>query len=554
MMRVLSPVLIGLMLLSVHTEKTMKLTLEKNFLNIPVKAGADKGWLSLTVDGKAVKTFEVEIAPGKPDFWANVDIRAYKGKEAVLRMDQLPEDSEALEGTTQSDEAKSLEGAYQESLRPQFHFSPRRGWTNDPNGLVYYKGEYHLFFQHNPFGTGWGNMTWGHAVSRNLVHWQELPPAIEPDNLGAIFSGSAVVDTDNTAGFQKGAEKPIVAIYTAAGGSSPESEGQPFTQCLAYSTDRGRTWSKYEGNPVLKHIVGANRDPKVAWHAPTRRWVMALFLDGHEYGFFASPDLKEWDHLHNIAVPGCGECPDFFETPVDGESDNRKWVWTAANGMYLVGSFDGQKFVSETPLQQADYGANYYAVQSYSDMPPSDGRRIQIAWMNGGSYPGMPFNQQMSFPCELTLRAAPDGLRLFRWPVKEIRRLYRKTHRWKNIPLNPDEPFLPGLSGSLFDIRAEFEAGDAAGFGFRIGGASVLYRVQEKTLSCLSRSAPLEPEKGRIRLRLLVDRASLELFGNGGRVSMTSCFLPGEGGLEMIASGGPAKVVSLEISEMHSAW
>ncbi len=167
---------------------------------------------------------------------------------------------------------------YHEALRPQFHFTPARNWMNDPNGLVYYRGEYHLFFQHNPFGRQWGNMTWGHAVSPDLVHWRQLPNAIEPDRLGTIYSGSAVVDRDNTTGFQQGREKPLVAIYTAAGGSSPQSQGQPYTQCLAYSTDRGRTWTKYAGNPVLPHVIGENRDPKVIWYPPERNRVRIRVL------------------------------------------------------------------------------------------------------------------------------------------------------------------------------------------------------------------------------------------------------------------------------------
>src|SRR5262249_50736286 len=162
-----------------------------------------------------------------------------------------------------------------------------------------------------------------------------------------------------------------------------------------------------EQNPVLKHIAAENRDPKVVWHAPSRRWIMALYLDKEDFALFASPDLKEWTRLQDITMPGCGECPDFFEMPVDGDANHRKWVFTAANGRYLVGTFDGQRFTPESSVLQVDYGANYYAVQTYSDIPASDGRRIQIAWMNGGSYPQMPFNQQMSFPCELTLRTTP---------------------------------------------------------------------------------------------------------------------------------------------------
>ena len=238
-----------------------------------------------------------------------------------------------VQSDTRKVEPFKPEPVYHERYRPQFHFTPMKNWTNDPNGLVFYKGEYHLFFQHNPTGINWGNMTWGHAVSPDLVHWKQLDNAIEPDKLGTIFSGSAVVDWDNTAGFQTGDEKVIACIYTSA--------GNPFTQSIAYSNDRGRTWKKYEKNPVLKHIIGGNRDPKVFWHAPTKKWVMALYLDGDKYALFTSPNLKEWTKLSDVAPSGGSECPDIFQLAVDGDSKNTKWVFWAGNGNYLIGVFDG---------------------------------------------------------------------------------------------------------------------------------------------------------------------------------------------------------------------
>jgi fructan beta-fructosidase len=447
-------------------------------------------------------------------------------------------------------------GLYHETWRPQFHFTPRENWTNDPNGLVYYKGEYHLFFQHNPKGREWGNMTWGQAVSPDLLHWKQLPNAIEPDALGTIFSGSAVVDWNDTAGFQTGDEKTLSAIYTAAGGTSPESKGQPFTQCLAYSNDRGRTWTKYARNPVLGHIIKENRDPKVVWHAPTRKWIMGLFKDGNTYALFSSPNLKDWRHLQDITVPNCGECPDFFEMPIDGDKGKAKWVFTAANGHYLVGSFDGRKFTAETGPHQVDYGKNFYAVQTYSDIPRSDDRRIQIAWMNGGKYPDMPFNQQMSFPCELRLHTFPEGQRLTRLPVKEIERLRGRKHAWTNEPLAPGRNLLKGINGDLFEIRAEIEPRDAESVGFKIRGEPVTWSAKNKKLSCLGAEAPLEPLDGRIRLHILVDRTSIEVFGNDGRVSLTSCFLPAPDNrsLETTAAGPAAQVISLEVYELRSAW
>jgi sucrose-6-phosphate hydrolase SacC (GH32 family) len=445
---------------------------------------------------------------------------------------------------------------YTEAYRPQFHFTAQRGWLNDPNGLVFYRNEYHLFFQHNPTDVNWGNMTWGHAISHDLVHWQQKPDAIEPDSLGTIFSGSAVVDWDNTTGFQHGRHKPLVAIYTAAGGTSPESQGKPFTQCIAYSTDRGRTWTKYDHNPVLPHLIASNRDPKVVWYAPTRRWIMALYLDGEEFGLFTSPDLKTWTHLHNLTLPGCGECPDFFEIPLEGHEDESRWVFTAANGHYLVGTFDGEHFTPETEPLQVDYGANFYAVQTYSDIPASDPRRIQIAWMSGGNYPRMPFNQQMSFPCELTLRATPEGPRLYRWPVREIKSLYTATRRQRNMRLQAGNYPIPDLTDTLWDIEAEFELQDAASFGFKIRGEEVRYNVRAGTLTCLGRTAPLTPQDNRITLRVLVDSTSLEVFGNGGQVSLTSCFLPSNRAKELSlqATGGAVRLDALRVHSLRSAW
>jgi sucrose-6-phosphate hydrolase SacC (GH32 family) len=422
--------------------------------------------------------------------------------------------------------------------------------------MVYYAGEYHLFFQHNPFGTDWGNMTWGHTVSKDLVHWQQLPNALEPDERGTIYSGSAVVDRDNTAGFQTGKEKTLVAIYTAAGDTSPASKGQPFTQCIAYSNDRGRTWTKYSGNPVLKHIIGGNRDPKVVWYAPTRRWIMALYLDGDTYALFSSPNLKEWTKLQDIRMPECSECPDFFAMKVEQEPDTRKWVFTSASGRYFVGDFDGQKFTPEAGPLQVDYGANYYAVQSYSDIPSADGRRIQIAWMNGGSYPKMPFNQQMSFPCAMTLHRDVDGLRLYRWPVKEISGLYAAEHNYKDLMVHVDNNPLHGLSGDLWDIEVDFEVRDALEFGLNVRGQEIRYSVKQGTVTCLGRTAPLAAENGHVRLRILVDRTTLEVFGNGGRVSLTSCFLPRRNdlGLGVYAVNGTVKVNSYHARALRSAW
>lgn len=566
----------------------------RHYLNFLIGGGKHPGetCMNLLIDGKIVRTASGPNGqPGGSERldWQTWDVHDLEGTTVRLEIvdratggwghvniDQIMQSDEK-----QADDIKTDE-LYNETYRPQFHFSAQKGWLNDPNGMVFYKGEYHLFFQHNPFGLQSGNLSWGHAVSKDMTHWQQIGNAITPDQYGPIWSGSAVVDWNNTTGFATDKEKPIVATYTAAGDTSPESKGVAFTQRMVYSVDRGRTWTKYAGNPVLPHIIGGDRDPKVTWYAPGKKWILALYLDREDYALYASPDLKSWTHLQTFTTPGCSECPDFFEMPVEGKPNETRWVFTAANGKYLVGAFDGQKFTySGNPLQ-VDYGANYYAVQTFSDIPHSDGRRIQIAWMAGGAYPQMPFNQQMSYPCAMTLHETPEGLRIFRQPVKEIASLYGKEARISNKTLKPNEFWLFAynikgtttingvvqrnvnegdnplntLSSELWDARVEFEPGNATAFVLRVRGEDIRYNVKDQTVTCLGRTAPLKIQNGRIVLRALVDRTSLEVFGNQGQASLTSCFLPRQKdtALSVYAEGGDVKLVSLSVHPLRSAW
>lgn len=467
--------------------------------------------------------------------------------------------------------------AYQEAERPQVHFTSRVNWLNDPNGLVYFAGEYHLFFQHNPYGIEWGNMTWGHAVSPDLVHWTQLGHAIWPDAQGTMYSGSAVVDWENTSGFAATAkgqpdrtkdtddarQPPLVLMYTAAGSKSKESAGRPFTQCIAYSNDKGRTWTKYARNPVIGHIAAENRDPKVIWHPGTKRWIVALYEDGSRYSLHASPNLKEWKKLQDLEMPGCSECPDFFPMAIDGDATKQKWVFTAADSRYMVGTFDGTRFtpepVGKAGIKQVDFGRNFYAVQSYSDIPPADGRRIQIAWMRGPHSAGMPFNQQMSFPTEVKLKTTADGPRLFRLPVKEIEKLHGPEVSVSGVKIGPGETgvdaVLKGLTGGLFHIRLEVKPELANEVGLVVMGETIRYTTGDGALHALG-DAALELENGTLRLELLVDRTSIETFGNDGRVAMASCFEPKAQGaqVQVFAKGGTATVVSMTVWPLKSAW
>ena len=444
---------------------------------------------------------------------------------------------------------------YDERYRPQFHFTAKENWLNDPNGCFYYRGHYHLFFQHNPESVEWGNMTWGHAVSPDLTHWRQLSHAIHPDELGTIYSGSAFVDDQNTSGFKTGEAPPVVAAFTYAGefGTPP----RPYTQALAYSNDSGETWSKYEGNPVLPNQSGgADRDPKLVWHLKTRRWIMVLYLDGQRtFGFFSSKDLKTWRKESE-----CGnfyECPDFFELPVDGDPGNTRWVLHGAAGDYLIGSFDGRLFTPDCESKlKLDTGCNYYAAQSFSNIP--DGRRVSIAWMRGGNYPGMPFNQQMTFPCELSLRTTPEGVRLCRNPVKEIAALYQCADDVDSAVLKDDgaNPF-QGITGELFDVEAVISVGTAKEICFVIRGQVYSYDVGRQAVSGKGNTlTPLALVKGKIKLRFLVDCCSVELFGNDGLASRSDCviFPEHDKGLDLYVRGGDVTLESCVVRKLNSIW
>jgi sucrose-6-phosphate hydrolase SacC (GH32 family) len=530
------------------------LRIDRDYLTFRFAAGQDgRARISLVVDGKAVR-HAAGYGRARPSEYT-WEVTRFKGRAAQVLIEELLTDGErcpladsvALAGRPHGT-LIVVDRFYEETYRPQFHFTPKKNWTNDPNGLVYYAGEYHLFFQHNPDGIDWGNMTWGHAVSPDLVHWKQLDHAIRPDKLGTIWSGSAVVDRDNTAGFQAGAEKPLVCMYTSA--------GKPFTQSIAYSNDRGRTWTKYKDNPVLGHVKAENRDPKVFWHAPTKKWMMALYLDGNDYALFGSADLKSWKKLSDVPMPGTSECPDFFPLAIDGDLKQTTWVFWGANGNYRLGALDGTTFRTETEPLRSLWGGNDYAAQTYSDIPADDGRRIQIAWMNGGKYPDMPFNQQMTFPRELTLRTTPEGVRLCMAPVREIANIRGKKHSWEALDLKPGDNPLVALEGELWDIDMDIDVGTAAEVVLTVRGEPIRYETRTRTLHCLGRSAELPLEAGKVRLRVLVDRTSIEIFAGGGRVTMCSCFLPdpSDRGLALEARGGKATVRSLTLFELKSAW
>ena len=478
---------------------------------------------------------------------------AWQGKKLTLWADKLPADSKGLESVRFADEAIPKAGLYGEALRPQLHFSPARGWNNDPNGLVFFNGEYHLFFQHNPYGVNWGNMHWGHAVSKDLVQWKEVEEALYPDALGPMFSGSAVVDHQNTSGFGKDGKAPLVLIYTAA--------GNPATQCIAYSLD-GRTFTKYDGNPVVKNITGGNRDPKVFWHAPTKRWIMALYVGRpeklHTIQLLASPNLREWTELS--AVPGdkdgghyLFECPDFYELPVAGGAEKR-WVLSAASGQYGVGTFDGTTFKPEVERLRGHCGRAYYAAQTFSDLP--DGRRVLIGWLQAPS-PGMPFNQGMTLPQELGLVNTPEGVRLTHAPVKELASLRERTQKFGPVDVSAagSDP-LAGFEAELVELRVSCEVAVDAVMCFDVRGIPLRYDAAKQELTIAKHTTAWPVKGGELGLIVYVDRTCVEVFSKDGLLYAPMAAIPQADARKVTVTveKGAARAVRGEVHALRSSW
>lgn len=546
---------------SIGTLTSPPFTVDRKFINFLVGGGAH-GWktaISLVIAGTAVATTSGKSTTTQDTealTWANWYVAKWQGRTAQIQIVDYETGGWGhinVDQISQSDFKKETvkpqpEPEYKETYRPQFHFTAKKNWLNDPNGLVFADGEYHLFFQHNPGGVQWGDMHWGHAVSKDLFHWKELPIALVPDQHGTNYSGSATIDLANTTGFGKDGKPPMVAMYTAA--------GKPFTQCLAYSNDKGRTWTKYASNPILNHIAGENRDPRIFWHAPTHEWKMALYLDGDEFAIFGSPDLKKWHELSRLHLPGSSECPELFEMPLQGSKET-KWVFYAANCRYMVGTFDGKVFHPETDPRMLDFG-QFYASQTYTNVP--NGRRIQIGWMNGpGPYPNMPFNQQMSVPSDLTLIRNADGYTILRQPVKEIDGLRTRTIAGESKSLADMNKVLSGLKGGLYDLELNFQLIRSAPIHISIGSHDIVVQPIDKSVSFLGRSASFATATGQIKVRILVDRSSVEIFMMEGDTSL-SCYYPAEDTKpkdRKIKVNFPTKELEIEsfrASELKSTW
>ncbi|HEV2435278.1 MAG TPA: glycoside hydrolase family 32 protein, partial [Verrucomicrobiae bacterium] len=523
--------------------RTMLIT--NNLLNLPVKNGATLKRVTVTIGGIPVRDFNIELADSTPDWWAFVDVSPFMGQTATVSVNSLTSGSTGLSSITQTNGITGATNLYQETLRPQAHFSSKRGWLNDANGMFYYRGQYHLYYQHDPFNwDGSGQKWWGHAVSPDMVNWQEVKEGIYSHTYGDdVWSGSAVVDAANTSGFKTGTNDVIVAaFYSTARG-----------ECIAYSNDGGLTFTDYSNNPV---VVNDGRDPHLLWYAPSNDWVMAVYdaTGGNGVSFYSTPDFRHWMFQSKI-YNGFFECPDMFQLPVDDKTNNMMWELNDGSSGYMLGQFNGAVFTPSTAELPGNLGSGFYASQTFTCMAPGDHRTVRIGWAQI-STPGMPFNQLMYFPTVLTLQTSANGVRLCSTPIAEITNNAEFVYNWTNLTLTPGDNPLAGIRGSLFDVKARFSAGAAQSITFTFQGVTVAYNASTQQISCNGDTQSLPPLNGSVQLELIVDRDTIEIFGNNGQLYMP---LPASNPvsnslISLTCTGGNATFDSLTVNQLKSIW
>lgn len=531
----------------------------KKFLLLPVQENAPEGKVNIIVNNEfqLEQNINIRLAREKVDYYVPLDLSAYQGKSVSVDVTGMPSSSLCWKEIKLSD---TFDSSNRETYRPVYHHTPVYGWMNDPNGMFYKDGVYHLYFQYNPYGSMWANMTWGHSTSTDLTHWTYEGTAIVPDAWGAIFSGSCVVDKDNTAGFGKGA---VVAFYTSAK-STPWGDVQ--SQSMAYSLDNGKTFIKYEHNPILTSTERDFRDPKVFWYAPGKHWVMMLAV-GQEMQIYSSGNLKEWKEESSFgamqgAHGGVWECPDLVEVAVEG-SKEKKWVlicnlnpggpFGGSAAQYFVGSFDGKKFVNESPTQTKwlDWGKDNYATVTWSNAPA--GRCIALGWMSNWQYannvPTTQYRSANTLARDLTLYRAGGELYLKSKPSPEIKKARAEEKKISTFEVkgNYEVASLLADNKGAYEIEMTIENKGTSKIDFSLmnekGEKVAMYYdvvrkqfVMDRSASGIvgfSRDFPavtVAPVRNtdQIHLRLFIDRSSVEAFGEEGEYVMTNLVFPAE--------------------------
>lgn len=580
------------------------ITNPSKYLILPIQESCNEGKVKLDTGSPADMAMDVRLAVDSVEYY--VPFALPQGvKEAVVTIGRVAANAVCWDNISLADTFDTSNTDY---YRPEYHHTPLYGWMNDANGLVYKDGEYHLYFQYNPYGSKWGNMHWGHSVSKDLVHWQHLDPAIARDTLGHIFSGSTVIDKNNSAGYGKDA---MIAFYTSAS----DEHGQ--IQCMAYSNDNGRTYTKYENNPILTPFDGLKdfRDPKVFWYEPAQKWYMIVSADKN-MRFYSSTDLKQWEYLSQFGEgygvqPNQFECPDFIQLPVDGNKDNMKWVmivninpgcpFGGSATEYFIGDFDGKEFKCDTDksvTKWLDFGKDHYATVCFSN---TGDRIIAVPWMSNWQYANVtPIRQYRganALPRELSLYTKNGEIYMAANVVKETEALRKSTRNIESLSVEGEtviDSITDGLNSGV-ELEIDIVPGKAQTVGFDImnakgektkiyldlkSGRAVMDRTESgliafgekaephfkenhdrrKTESinyindfALGTWAPLSLCEGKsYHLNVFVDKCSVELFVDGGRIAMTNLVFPTEvyNSLRFYTEGGKAEVKNLSIHKL----
>ena len=540
---------------------TKSLLIDKPYLYIPIKNGQPTATVLIhnPDTGEKLRQFDVNLAttPHSTDWCNTLDLSPFLGKTLSLTVDPIDSSGfsrdilDKLKLT--SVPYKASTDNYDHPQRPQLHFTPENGWVNDPNGMVYHKGLWHLFFQYNPYGNTSRNKHWGHAISKDLIRWEELPVAIHAythgATIGQVYSGSAIIDHNNTAGFGKDA---MIAVYT-----DTATDINKRHEVLAYSLDEGRTFTYYEGNPAIIH---RGRDPKAFWYEKDKCWVIVVFDENEgkrNFSIYTSPDLKTWTFRSRLL--GLYECPEFFELPVldatGKPTGEYRWVMTEANAEYYIGAFDGKTFQPENQDKYRWAYSRYpYAMQTFNNAP--DARRIGVAWIRATSR-NTSFSGAQSIPMELTLRPTSEGIRLHSWPVKEFESLRRGDPIRKERRAISDQAPVPLLENApqLLDISLSFTPSDSEPTVFLINGNPLTYNPSDKTLAYGAQSSPLSPlPDGKISLRLILDRTIIAMFANEGLVYMPLKASPPPSKTSLAIQGKGSILHNLEAFPLQSIW
>ncbi len=516
----------------------MNFEITKKFLIFPVNTLSLKKELHFKIDGKTVYKINIRLDNCNPDFYAYINMSRFIGQKIEIAV--YPE----MEINFRESDTMDIENLYNEPMRPQIHFTTKNGWINDPNGLIYLDGVYHMFFQFNPTEPKWDNMHWGHAESRDLIHWEEKDTALFPDNRGTMFSGSAIYDEKNLLGINPGESKATLLYYTTT---------NPFCQYMSYSTDKFKTIEIYEKKPVVPHITGCNRDPKVVFCDELNCYIMALYLEHDVYALLTSKNLVDWNELQRIRLNGDNECPDIFSLYCN--NGERKWILMGAHDKYIVGIFKNGKFFAEQSESSLHYGSSGYAGQSFSNLP--DGRVVRMVW-NRWKLTASCFNGQMGIPMEMTLCKHEDIYYLEANPVKEIESIYTNMRFFNNISVNPENEFVEALddTAQLLRIRSSlFECGNLT---IEIFGRTINFDFTKNEIKFGNCTAPISLIRSILDTTIIIDRCSIELFADGGKI-MVSCLNEDtfmDRNLPYIKINADTDIIldRIEINSLESIW